>query len=121
MLKLLLYIFNVSQIINHEGFVELQLSDSFENQILTEFTGKSFGSTVEEYRRVFQALNWKLEYIEVKHEMIELSDERALFSWIEEKLGSEMNELILFRFMENRCSDGKIRIPAKKLIIKVKK
>lgn len=121
MLKLLLYVFNVLQLINHQDFVELPLSDSFENQIFSECTGKSFGSTVEEYRRVFKALNWELEYIEVKHEMIELSDERALYSWIEERVGTEMSESIMSCFLESRCSDGKIRIPAKKLIIKVKK
>ncbi len=120
MLHLLLTIMSFIQYINDQGFMECRLSDSYENQILFEVTGRRFGKTVDEYRRFFQAQNLQLEYIEVRREMAEFDNPEALNAWIYREVENDaMTELVFSSLKTIHCSDGKLRFPTKKLIVKV--
>lgn len=104
-------------------WVERILSDSFENTIFTEVTGRPFGRTVREYQMQFQALNLEIEYSEVKRDMLHFENLEDFSSWLHSQVEDEKIALCLSLFEERGVSprSGKIMFPTKKMIVRLKK
>ncbi|HSX13074.1 MAG TPA: hypothetical protein VLE96_01455 [Chlamydiales bacterium] len=66
--------------------MKLEFLFSYENRMFFDLAGLKKGATVEENRRVFQALNWQLEYIEVKHELAVFQESDSLLRWVESRV-----------------------------------
>lgn len=105
-------------------WVEKILSDSFENEIFTQVTGRPFGRTVKEYQSLFRGLQFEVEYSEVKRDMAHFQSIEDLTYWISSQIEEEEKTLECLALFEKKgvpTMDGKIMFPTKKMIVRLKK
>ena len=101
-----------------------KLSDSYENQIFSQVLRVPVGKSVEEYRKEFQKFGLKLEHIEIQREVAIFNDINDLRVWIYSQMQDNilMEECLLLMQQKGwiNLGDEKIRIPIKKLVVRLK-
>lgn len=110
--------------VNETIWVEGKLSNSYENEIFSSVLGTDVGSSLEEYRRAFRALDLKPECMEIKREIASFEGTEDLMIWIASQVGEEKAEEC-FEALKQRgwidSKDGKVQFPIRKMIVRLKR
>lgn len=101
------------------------LSDSYENQVLSLMGLPVHGRSLQEYRQLFQELGLEVEYVEIKREMYQFPTFDELRMWIETQVDDpSFIEPYLAAMQQLGCTqlqDGTVAFPTKHMIAYVKK
>lgn len=114
-----------SSLKNEETFwLTAKLSNSYENQIFSQILKAPVGKSVEEYRKEFQRYNLTLEHIEIQKEIATFEDIHDLRAWIDTQIQDPLLTEECVTLMKQKgwidIGDGKIRIPTRKLLVRLK-
>ncbi|MDP1608153.1 MAG: hypothetical protein Q8L98_02430 [Chlamydiales bacterium] len=101
------------------------LSDSYENQVLSLMGLPVRGRSVEGYRHLFQQFGLKVEYVEIKREMYQFPTLEELRTWIKTQVDDlSFVEPYLAAMQQIGCvqlEDGTIAFPTKHVIAYIHK
>lgn len=97
-----------------------KLSDSYENQIFSQVLGVPFGKSVKEYRQEFQKLNLKIEHMEIQREDVVFRDLDDLKAWVYSQVQDNiLTEECVALMQWIDLGDGTMRIPTKKILVRL--